>query len=356
MKKYLSFVLILCLLFSLSACRKTPDNNGSSAEVSVIEEVVYDSDDESTPSQSEAASKQEAVSSEEKVVSDQDSKRWQSTVIAPTTVIFYKDGMQSVSTDKELNHKIARHIEEWFKYEEYIASANLAATTDRINDNRRNEMAVELQFDGEIKFYGGIISSRVRTLFIPLTGEDDNMIFQNTIDSPDYWGGPISTNGGTGLEQYFDYVQFTPLTEEEKRWRSTINTAGSIEFYENGVLVGKSGTYQKDYLFNCEISRHIEAWFYHKEEIPTIEACDIPLESAWGGETYIKLWFGDGITFFGEQIVSEKSVYLIIPLTGDYAYHIFEGDYDAFSNIAYVADGKGLEQFFARLTVDNGNQ
>ena len=98
---------------------------------------------------------------------DKDGKKWQSTVIAPVKVVFYKDGMQSVSTDKEFNHEIAKHIESWFQYENSIAVANLAATTDLINYNRRNEMAIELQFDGEIKFYDIANGVGVRTsLFV----------------------------------------------------------------------------------------------------------------------------------------------------------------------------------------------
>ena len=56
----------------------------------------------------------------EGITLDKKAQDWQSTVIAPTSVIFYKDGMQSVSTDKEFNHKIARFIEGWFKYEETV--------------------------------------------------------------------------------------------------------------------------------------------------------------------------------------------------------------------------------------------
>lgn len=282
----------------------------------------------------------------EGITIDQKAQDWQSTVIVPTTVTFYKDGMQSVSTDKELNHKIARHIEEWFKYEKSIAVASLLATTDRIEYNRRNEMAIELQFDGEIKFYGGIINQDARTLFIPLTGDDDYLIFSNSINAPDDWSAPLAAGGG--LEQYFDYVQFTPLTEEEKRWRSTISTPGSIKFYENGKLIYESEDYG-GYALNREIAKHIESWFYKKENVQTVTVTNQPLETAWGNDTYIKLWFGGGPAFYGENIVSNESAYLIIPLTGDYAYHIFEGDYDRFSDIAYITDGSGLEQFFEKI-------
>lgn len=348
MKKYLSIIIAILLVLSLAACRKMPDSN-SSAELSVIEDFVYVSNDDRSEQQKDGKTQSESSTT------DKPQKTWESTVIAPTSVIFYKDGMQSVSTDKEFNHKIAKHIEEWYKGEEYIACANLAATTDLIRSMKQKEKAIELNFDGEIEFYGGVISSNARTLFISLTGEYDNMIFNNTIKSPDYWGGPIGTNGGTGLEQYFDCMQFTPLTEEEKRWRSTINTPGSIEFYENGELIAESRD-MSGYKLNREIATHIESWFYKKENVSTVAVSNQPLETAWGNDTYIKLWFGgSNKTFYGKNIVSEKSSYLIIPLTGEYAYHIFEGNYDEFSNVAYAVDGSGLEQFFKEIkTADNG--
>ena len=278
---------------------------------------------------------------------DKDVKKWQSTVIAPAKVIFYKDGMQSVSTDKEFNHEIAKHIEKWFQYEDSIAVANLAATTDLINYNRRNEMAIELQFDGEIKFYGGVISEKSRTLFIPLTGDDDHLIFSNTLKYPDDWSGPIGTNGGAGLEKFFDKVQFTPLTEEEKRWQSTVATPSQIEFYENGKLIGELGEYMNDYAFNNKIALHIESWFYKKEKLDTITVSDLPIETAWANDTYIKVYFNSGPTFYGENIIPKEYNILVIPITGNYAYNIFVGDYNkTFSSTAYSIDGGGLEQFF----------
>ncbi len=353
MKKYISFILVFSLLLCLSACKKAPESDGSSAEVSTVEDVVYFGGDEETFSQTETAPKQETAQSEENITSDEDSKRWQSTVIAPKTVTFYKDGMKSVSTDKKFNHEIAKHIESWFQYQNSIAVASLSATTDLINYNRQNEMAIELNFDDEIKFYGGVINGDARTLFIPLTGDSDYLIFHNSINAPDDWSGPLCA--GRGLEQYFDNVQFTPLSEEEKRWRSTVNTPGTIRFYQDGKLIGETEGWGENYQFNSEIARHIESWFYKKENIPTAAVSNQPLETAWRNETYIELWFGSGITFYGEQIVSEKSSYLIIPLTGEYAYHIFEGTYNDFLNVAYVTDGGELEPFFERFMVDNDN-
>ena len=209
-----------------------------------------------------------------------------------------------------------------------------------------------MQFDGEVKFYGGVLSDTVRTLFIPITGEYDYLIFQNSPSNPNYWSGPIL--GEKGLEQFFDCVQFTPLTEEERRWTSTIGTARDIEFYENGKSIGNSDGAFKDYPFNRKLSQHIESWFYHKEEVPTVTVLDTPLENAWKNETYIMLWFNDN-TFYGKQILSEKSSRLIIPLTGEYAYHIFEGTYDGMSNVAINIGGSGLEQFFEEFKSLNTN-
>ncbi len=279
----------------------------------------------------------------EGVALDKNVNNWQSTVIAPASVTFYKDGMQSVSTDKDLYLKIIKHIESWFQHQDSIAIASLSATTDLINKIKRKEMAIELQFDDEIKFYGGVINEDTRTLFIPITGEYAYDIFKNTIKSPNYWGGPIS--GGEGLEQFFDEVQFTPLTEEEKRWRSTITTPGVIEFYENGKLIGKSEN-MSGYEFNNKIAKHIESWFYKRENVATTTISNTPVETAWGNGSYIKMWFGNAPQIYGEQIIDKAHSYVIIPITGDYAYNIFSGTYEEMSNTMIEAQGYDLEQFF----------
>ncbi len=282
----------------------------------------------------------------EGITPDNTVRDWQSTVIAPTTVTFYKDGASTVSTDKELNHKIAKHIEDWFKYKETGMGANLSADTDTLRPIRQNEMAVELQFDDEIKFHGYTEFKNSRTIFIPVTGKYKNMVFNNRIDDLDDWSGPIY--GGGGLEQYFDYVQFTPLTEEEKRWRSTVSSAGNIKAYEGETLLGASDGY-KDYTFNYEVMQRIEKWFYHKEEIKRVDTgiTDVNLGEIRAKEKYLEIWLGSPeTTFYGKYIISEKSGYILIPLTGEYAYHIFEGDYKNYSPTAIVTEGSGLEQYF----------
>ncbi len=285
----------------------------------------------------------------EGVTLDKKVRDWESTVIAPTTVTFYKDGATAVSTDKELNLKIAQHIESWFKYKESSVGMSLAANTDTLRPIKQNEMAIELQFDHEIKFHGGVISPKVRTLFIPVTGEYAGWIFNNTINSPHSWSGP--TYGGGGLKPYFESVQFTPLTKEEKRWRSTVCSASEIRAYAGETLLGESSKYS-DYTLNYEVMQHIEKWFLHKEEINRLDTgiTDINLNGIRATERYLEVYLGHpNTTFYGQHVISEKSSYILIPLTGEYAYHIFEGNYKNYSPIAIVPEGSELEKYFEAL-------
>ncbi len=285
----------------------------------------------------------------EGVTLDKKVREWESTVIAPTTVTFYKDGATAVSTDKELNLKIAQHIENWFKYKESLTGMSLAADTDTLRPIKQNEMAIELQFDREIKFHDGVISPKVRTLFIPVTGEYAGWIFKNTINSPHSWSGP--TYGGGGLKPYFESVQFTLLTEEEKRWRSTVCSASEIKAYAGETLLGESSKYS-DYTLNYEVMQHIEKWFLHKEEINRLDTgiTDINLNGIRATERYLEIYLGyPNPTFYDQFVISEKSSYILIPLTGEYAYHIFEGDYKNYSPIAIVPEGSELEKYFEAL-------
>ncbi len=272
---------------------------------------------------------------------------WQSTVIAPTTVTFYKDGASTVSTDKELNHKIAKHIEAWFKYSESTAALKSAGTIDDLLPIKQNKMAIELKFDGEIDLYGGIISPKVRTLFLPVSEKSTSTIYKFTEENPYSWSSPIV--GGSGLEQYFDFVQFTPLTEEERRWRSTTSSSGSIKAYEGAKLLGESDGY-KNYTFNYEVMQHIEKWFYHKEEIKRVDTgiTDVTLSNIRAKEKYLEIYLrSPNPTFYGQYVVSENSKYILIPLTGEYAYHIFESSYKKeFSPTAIVTEGSGLQKYF----------
>ena len=69
---------------------------------------------------------------------------------------------------------------------------------------KRTEMAIELQFDEKINFYSGVISDNVRTLFIPITGENKYLMFKNTVTSPNSWDGPIG--GVNDLEPFFEII------------------------------------------------------------------------------------------------------------------------------------------------------
>lgn len=277
---------------------------------------------------------------------DKKVRDWQSTVAVPKTVTFYKDGSSTVSTDKELNHKIAKHIENWFKYKEYRTGLSWAANSDTLRPIKQSEMAIELQFDDEIVFFANPEFKNCRTIFIPVTGKHANIIFRNNITSPHSWTGPVV--GGTGLEQFFDYIQFTPLTEEEKRWRSTVSSASSIKAYEGAKLLGESDGYN-NYTLNYEVMQHIEKWFYHKEETKRADTgiTDVNLNEIRAKEKYLEIYLGSpDPTFYGQYVISEKSSCILIPLTGKYAYHIFEGDYKNYSSTAIVTEGSGLEKYF----------
>ncbi|MBR5472543.1 MAG: hypothetical protein IKU82_00990, partial [Clostridia bacterium] len=200
MKKYLSIIIAVSLVLSLTACRKMPDSK-SSAELSVLKDFVYVTQDNQSIVQETDESKSEEV------VSNQPQKIWQSTIIAPATVTFYKDGMQSVSTDKEFNHKIAKHIEEWYKYEKYGMTCACYSKESDVTNLKYNEMAIQLEFDDEVKLYGGFIPPSVRRIFIPLTGKDDYVIFASG-KGPGNWSHYYVE--GSGLEKYFEGRSFEP--------------------------------------------------------------------------------------------------------------------------------------------------
>lgn len=340
MKRYISLILVLILVLGLVACRKDNAVTFSSSEwketVESLEQSVL------TPETSQT----EDPSETEESPQTETPQPTKSTITTPYEVRFYKNGMQTVSTNKELNLSVAKHIESWFDGKDTIVAASLAATSDLIREIKLSEWAIELNFDSEINDRNGIFSENTRTLFLPITGEYEYLIFDNSITSPDYWGGPIAS--GDGLEKFFEEVTFTPLTEEEMRWRSTVSTPSTIMFYSGGKLIGESRD-MKGYAFNREIALQIESWFYKKDDIPTKTVGEIPIETAWGSDDYIKMSFSDAPTFYGEQIIDEKYSDLIIPLTGDYAYHIFVGTYDETSDVAIDIGGSGLETFFEKF-------
>ncbi|MBQ8741161.1 MAG: hypothetical protein IJY79_06395 [Clostridia bacterium] len=342
MKKYVSLILVFILLVGLIACRK--DDTVTSSSLNRQETVESPEQSDSTPETSQIGDTPQTEESS-KTETPQKTK---STITTPYEVRFYKNGMQTISTDKELNLRIARHIEAWFDGQDTIAATNLAATTDLIREIKLSEWAIELNFDSEINDKNAVFGKNTRTLFLPITGEYDYLIFNNSITSPDYWGGP--KGAGDGLEKFFEEVTFIPLTEEEMRWRSTVSTPSTVKFYSSGKLIGESRD-MKGYAFNREIALKIESWFYKKDDIQTKTVSEIPLETAWGSDDYIELSFFDAPTFYGEQIIDEKYSNLIIPLTGDYAYHIFVGTYNETSDVAIDIGGSGLEPLFEKFII-----
>ena len=289
MKKYLSIMLIVCLLFVIISCGDTALKDAS------------------------------------------------------FSVTFYKDGNSLVSNDKQVNEQIFQDVIGAFKNGESREILNLFATTDLIREIKRTEMAIEIQIDEPIEIDNPIVSSKIKTLFIPLTGEYDYFIFRNTFKYPNDWSGPIA--GGEGLEKYFENITIAPLNDEERRWQSTVETPDEINFYEKGVLLGKS-EYPDGLDLNYEIATHIETWFYKNDDIKTINVELLDTQKPWDDVNYIELSFNYNTKFYGEEIIKEKYRRLTIPLEGEYAYHIFTSDLEKYSNVVYVTGGSELEQYF----------
>lgn len=289
MKKYLSIMLIVCLLFVIISCGDTALKDAS------------------------------------------------------FSVTFYKDGNSLVSNDKQVNEQIFQDVIGAFKNGESREILNLFATTDLIREIKRTEMAIEIQIDEPIEIDNPIVSSKIKTLFIPLTGEYDYFIFRNTFKYPNDWSGPVA--GGEGLEKYFENITIAPLNDEERRWQSTVETPDKINFYEKGMLLGKS-EYLDGFDLNYEIATHIETWFYKNDDIKTINVELLDTQKPWDDVNYIELSFNHNTKFYGEEIIKEKYHRLTIPLEGEYAYHIFTSDLEKYSNVVYVTGGSELEQYF----------
>lgn len=350
MKKCLSLILVLILILGLSACRKKDSvSSFSSQQDETVESLVQDTTAPES-SKPEESSQLEEPSEPENSSKTEDPQPAKSTITTPYEVRFYKNGMETISTDKELNLRVAKHIEAWYDGCDSIAATDLAADTDLIRDLRRNQMAIEFNFDSEINDRNGVFYKNTRTLFIPLTGEYKYLIFSNSIASPDYWGGPKV--GGDGLEKFFDEVAFTPLTEEEIRWRSTVSTPSAIEFYSDGKFIGESRD-MKGYALNHEIAQQIESWFYKKDDISTETVNEMPIEIAWGNDDYIWLKFNYAPTFYGEQIIDINYTDIVIPLTGEYAYYMFLGTYKEMTGNAICVGGSGLETFLENFILKN---
>ena len=216
---------------------------------------------------------------------------WQTTVAAPTKVTFYKDGLQSVSTDKELNLKIARHIEEWFKYQTTLSSCNCIHYTSDIEKRKRSETAIQLDFDQQIEFYGGFIYKDERTLFISLDGDSAYDIFTGDPYS-ELWGNIGVYCENRNLEQFFTDRQYEPIPNDQ--WQSTVIPPATIQLYKNGEMLRE----YTDKDFNHKVAQYIEQLYLYKTEI---ELADVPnytetIDNIRDNETYIEMFFsGDFI-------------------------------------------------------------
>ena len=294
----------------------------------------------------------------EGVTLDKKVRDWESTVIAPTTVTFYKDGATAVSTDKELNLKIAQTIESWFMYRESLVACKCAGDIDNFIPIKNKETAIELLFESEANF-NSAFSSQTYSIFIPLTGEKANQAFHLSFNHPYSWSSPIGVDASI-LEPYFQYVELTPLPEEEKKWLSTVIPSYSFSAYEKRKKVGESEKHYTDYLLNHKIMQKIESWFYKKEEINRVDLgfTDTRLNEVKSTSKYleIKLKSNDYL-FFGKTIFAENTKYIVIPLDGDYAYYIFEGDENKnYSYNAIVTEGSGLEEYSEKIKTASQTQ
>ncbi|MBR6503309.1 MAG: hypothetical protein IKT42_07725 [Clostridia bacterium] len=142
---------------------------------------------------------------------DKDVRKWESTVITPTKVTFYKDGKQSVSTESDLNRKIAKYIENWFKYATQFKSMPAIITDSNITQQKYNSTAIELEFDSSFTFFGGSISKNTRKIFITIDGEHPYHIFTSNGSNDTTWGNmsPDTWNGEKrNLEPFFEGRKF----------------------------------------------------------------------------------------------------------------------------------------------------
>lgn len=305
MKKYLSFVLVLCIMIGVSACKNTPES----------------------------------------VVSEKERK---STVITPTTVTFYKDGMQSISTDKELNYKIARHIEDWYKDAGDIDIVCACITTDAdVLRIKNNETAIELEFDKEFKFYGGHVSSNTRKIFIPLTGEKDYDIFFRTPSGQ--WSHEIPN--GKGLEEYFEGREYKEIPND--RWKSTITAPASIQLYRNGELLEE----HTDQDFNLKVAQYVESWYLYETSIASTknDAYIDVVKKIRANDTYVEIFFYGEIKIYGESLLSPETHCLLIPLSGEGAGCVFEAGNDYNYKTAHTPkNAQKMDHFFASLNDDKG--
>ncbi len=276
-------------------------------------------------------------------------RKWQSTVIAPKKITFYKDGMQSVSTDKDFNHKIAKHIESWFKYVTECTSFNGITMSSNITSQKYNSTAVELEFDSEFSFYGGFIQKDERKIFISLDGDYPYTIFTNDGYYDTNWGNmsPVTKFQNKNLEQFFVNRQFEEIQPTGK-WESTVYPPMRVQLYKYGELLEES----IDKEFNHKIAQYIESWYIYKEhlEFSDVGIKDTTINDIRQNETYIEMFFNSEIKFYGNNILTKDTCCLLIPLTGDFAYFVFAANDDYnYDKYNFPENSKSLELFFDAL-------
>lgn len=280
---------------------------------------------------------------------DKDVRKWESTVIAPTKVTFYKDGMQSVSTESDLNRKIAKYIESWFKYATEFTSMPAIITDSNITQQKYTTTAIELEFDSSFTFYGGSIQKNTRKIFITLDGEHPYHIFTNDGLHDTSWGNmsPVTRNYNRNLEPFFEGRKFEEIQPPD-RWTSTVYPPSRIQLYKNGELLEEFA----DREFNHNVAKQIESWYLYEEEID-IESTGIKnttIDDIRKNETYIEVFFNSEIKFYGKYLSIKDDCCLLIPISGDFAYCIFvagaDNDYNKYTFPEKVTN---LEPFFDTL-------
>lgn len=169
---------------------------------------------------------------------DKDVRKWESTVITPAKVTFYKDGKKSVSTESDLNRKIAKYIESWFKYTTMYTSMPAIITDSDIMQQKYNTTAIELEFDSSFAFYGSFINKNERKIFITLDGEHPYHIFTNDGSYDTNWGNmsPVTrSDDRRNLEPFF----------EGRKFEENIGDAGDVFNSKEIARVAFYGYYGK---------------------------------------------------------------------------------------------------------------
>ncbi|MBP3691938.1 MAG: hypothetical protein J6I80_01695 [Clostridia bacterium] len=200
MKKLITITLCLIFAITLCGCKSKPQTYSSYLSYYELEETssITQSNTENSskpqPDKNSSSSKQE--------------RSWESTVVAPYKVVFYKNGQAVESTDTSQNLKIAKHIESYFKGKDKLAVAKLSVRPYMIYDIKANQTAIELYFDKKVEFYGGVIWSGTQTLLVPLTGDRKNMLFEG--DSKAVYKSGALNYYPNGLEEYLPAVLDKP--------------------------------------------------------------------------------------------------------------------------------------------------